>query len=164
VSKPKGSPKPFKHGAYSLLAMRTKGRPNGNTKLGRAFRARERDYLRDMVGGEENASLAERQLANDSTWCDFIIATMDFQLQGKRQLTRKGKPHPLIELRMRVAAHRRENYKLTGIKRVVKVQTLEELLAEDEPEAEQEAQQRDAFEAAEERRGTVEDDETDGPA
>jgi hypothetical protein len=112
----KGNTNSVKHGAYGLLALRSKGRPNGNTKLGRAFRSREREYLADL-GGEQNASLAERQLANDNTWCDFIIATMDFQLQGKRQLTRKGKPHPLIDLRMRVAAHRRENYKLTGVKR-----------------------------------------------
>ena len=42
---------------------------------------------------------------------------MDHQLQNKSQLTRKGKPHPLIDLRIRVAAHRRENYKLVGIKR-----------------------------------------------
>jgi hypothetical protein len=133
VSKPKQGRKPFKHGAYSLLAVRTKGRPNGNTKLGRAFRAREREYLADM-GGEENASLPEKQLANDNTWCDFILATLDFQLAGKRQLTRKGKPHPIIELRMRVAAHRRENYKLTGIKRVIKTKTLDEILSEDQDE------------------------------
>ena len=102
---------------------------NGNTKLGRAFRAREAESLRDLGGGD-NASLAERQLVNDNVWCDFIIATMDFQLEGKRQLIRKGKPHPLIDLRMRVAAHRRENYKLHGIKRVVKVKSLAELLDE----------------------------------
>ena len=123
-----GNTNSFHHGAYSLLAMRTKGlRPNGNTKLGRAFRAREREYLRDM-GGEENASLAERQIANDNTWCDFLIATMDCQLENKRQLVRKGKPHPLIDLRMRIAAHRRENYKLIGVKRVVKTLTLQDLL------------------------------------
>ena len=125
----KGNTNGFQHGAYSLLAMRTKGRPNGNTKLGRAFRAREAESLRDLGGGD-NASLAERQLVNDNVWCDFIIATMDFQLEGKRQLIRKGKPHPLIDLRMRVAAHRRENYKLHGIKRVVKVKSLAELLDE----------------------------------
>ena len=60
VKKPGGAPKgntsSFQHGAYSLLSMRTKGRPNGNTKLGRAFRAREKEYLQDMVGGVENAS------------------------------------------------------------------------------------------------------------
>ena len=134
VSKPKPSRKPtnFRHGAYSLLAMRTKGKPKGNTKLGRAFRAIEREYLADM-GGEENASRAARQLANDCTWCDFLIATMDFQLENKRQLTRKGKPHPIIELRMRVAAHRRENYKLTGIKRTPPpAKTLEQILNEDD--------------------------------
>jgi hypothetical protein len=123
-----GNTNKFRHGAYSLLAMRIKGlRPNGNTKLGRAFRAREREYLRDM-GGQENASLAERQVANDNTWCDFLIATMDCQLENKHQLVRKGKPHPLIDLRMRIAAHRRENYKLIGVKRVVKQLTLQDVL------------------------------------
>jgi hypothetical protein len=118
----KGNVNGFRHGAYSLLAMRTKGKPKGNTALGRAFRAREREYLQDM-GGEENASLAKRQIANDSTWCDFMIATMDHQLESKRRLVVKGKPHPLMELRMRVAAHRRENYKLAGIERVAKPAT-----------------------------------------
>jgi hypothetical protein len=132
----KGNTNGFRHGAYSLLAMRTKGKPKGNTALGRAFRAREREYLQDM-GGEENASLAKRQLANDNTWCDFMIATMDHQLETKRRLVIKGKPHPLIELRMRVAAHRRENYKLAGIERVTRVKTLDEILKEEEkPEGE----------------------------
>ena len=58
---PKGSANAFKYGAYALLAIRTKGRPNGNTKLGRAFRLQELEYMRDM-GGEENLSLAQRQL------------------------------------------------------------------------------------------------------
>ena len=126
-----GNTNNLNHGAYSLLAMRVKGsRPNGNSKLGRAFRSREREYLRDM-GGEEHASLAEKQLANDNVWCDFLIATMDHQLQNKSQLTRKGKPHPLIDLRMRVAAHRRENYKLVGVKRAPPaVMTLEQYVAQ----------------------------------
>jgi hypothetical protein len=98
--------------------MRTKGKPNGNTKLGREFRSREREYSQDL-GGEKELSLAQQQIINDSVWCDFMIAAMDFELQNKKRMTRKGKPHPLIDLRMRVAAHRRENYKLMGLKRVL---------------------------------------------
>jgi hypothetical protein len=116
----KGSANAFKYGAYALLAIRTKGRPNGNTKLGRAFRSQELEYMRDM-GGEENLSLAQRQLASDNVWCDLLIATMDNELATKKRLTRKGKPHPLIDLRMRVASHRRANYQLTGLKRTEKV-------------------------------------------
>jgi hypothetical protein len=115
---PKGNTKNFQSGAYSLLAMRTKGKPNGNTKPGREFRSREREYSQDL-GGEKELSLAQQQIINDSVWCDFMIAAMDFELQNKKRMTRKGKPHPLIDLRMRVAAHRRENYKLMGLKRVL---------------------------------------------
>jgi hypothetical protein len=114
----KGSANAFKYGAYALLAIRTKGKPQGNTKLGRAFRARELEYMQDM-GGEGNLSLAQRQTAADCTWCDLLIATMDNELATKKRLTRKGKPHPLIDLRMRTAAHRRDNYKLMGFKRVL---------------------------------------------
>jgi hypothetical protein len=135
-----GNSNRLRHGVYSVLAMRAKGgRPNGNTKLGRAYRAREREYLADM-GGEENTSLAERQLVSDSTWCDFVLATIDYQLQDKTRLTKKDRPHPLIDLRMRVAAHRRDNYKLLGTKRVSKQVSLEDYIAEkygsknDEPE------------------------------
>jgi hypothetical protein len=117
---PKGSANAIKYGTYALLAIRTKGRPNGNTKLGRAFRLQELQYMRDM-GGEENLSLAQRHLANDNVWCDLLIATMDNELATKKRLTRKGKPHPLIDLRIKVASHRRENYKLMGLKRVERI-------------------------------------------
>jgi hypothetical protein len=132
---PKGSANAFKYGAYALLAIRTKGKPNGNTKLGRAFRARELEYMADM-GGEENLSLAQRQTAADCTWCDLLIATMDNELATKKRLTRKGKPHPLIDLRMRTAAHRRDNYKLMGFKRVLPPpKSLADYMAEMQEEA-----------------------------
>jgi hypothetical protein len=138
-----GNTKAFKYGAYALLAIRTRGRPNGNTKLGRAFRLQELQYMRDM-GGEENLSLAERQIAADNVWCDLLIATMDNELATKKRLTRKGKPHPLIDLRMKVAGHRRANYQLVGLKRVQKAvdwrSVLRDAEAEDNGQAEPEAQ------------------------
>jgi hypothetical protein len=127
---PKGNTKNFQSGAYSLLAIRTKGKPDGNTKLGRAFRSQELEYMRDM-GGEENLSLAQRQIANDNVWCDFLIAAMDFELSTKKRLTRKGKPHPLIDLRIRVAGHRRANYQLIGLKRVQKTVDWRSVVQED---------------------------------
>lgn len=113
----KGNTDHFKHGAYSLLAIRKKGeRPNGNTKLGRAFRSQEREYIADL-GGVEDLSLAMRQIINDTVWCDFLIATCDYQLRNRVRLTKKDRPHPLIDLRMRVAAHRRDNFRLIGLRR-----------------------------------------------
>src|SRR5215813_10337371 len=135
ASKPKGGQKGntsgFKYGAYALLAIRTRGRPSGNTKLGRAFKVQELQYMRDM-GGEENLSLAERQIAADNVWCDLLIATMDNELATKKRLTRKGKPHPLIELRIRIASHRRENFKLVGLKRVAKTVDWRSVLQEED--------------------------------
>ena len=42
----------------------------------------------------------------------------------------EGKPHPLIELRVRIAAHRRDNFKLLDLKRNVRTKSLDEVLAE----------------------------------
>ena len=132
VSKPKPSPKPkpptnFKHGAYSLLAIRTKAdRPDEGTELYETFVAREEEYLRDL-GGADNASLAMRTLVNDTVWCDLFVATLDHQLDSRRQFTRKGKPVPIIDLRMKTSAHRRKNFRLMRLKRVTKEATWDDL-------------------------------------
>jgi hypothetical protein len=133
---PKGSANGFKYGAYSLLAMRVRGRPNGNTRLGRAFRALEKEYWQDL-GGVESMSLSQRRLVEDNVWCDFMVAVIDYDLQGRKQLTRKGKPLPLIDLRIRVAAHRRDNYKLLGLKRVAKTVSWEDYLEDIKQETRQ---------------------------
>jgi len=90
---------------FSMLALREKRGSHlpMNTSLGRAFGGREQEYLAD-IGGVESTSLAESQMVNDSTWCDFLILLLDFQLSTKRQIVRKGKPVASIELRMRLAA------------------------------------------------------------
>jgi hypothetical protein len=127
----KGNTNGVQSGVYSLLAIRVRegNRPNGNTSLGRQFRAIEREYYADL-GGEENLSRAERQMVGDTVWCDFMNAAIDANLSTKKTLTRKGKAHPLIDLRIKVAAHRRENYKLLGLKRVPKQVSWEETLRE----------------------------------
>jgi len=117
----------YRHGMYSLLAMRTsRDRPSLETRLGRAFKAAEQEYVRDL-GGEESMSRAMRQLINDTTWCDFFVATLDYQIQDRRQFTRDGKPIPIIELRMRIASHRRENYRLLGLERRTKIPSVSDI-------------------------------------
>jgi hypothetical protein len=126
--------------------MRVKGRPNGNTKLGRAFRAIEKEYWQDL-GGEESLSLSQRRVVEDNVWCDFLVAAMDYELQTKKRLTRKGRPHPLIDLRLRVAAHRRANYQLMGLKRVAKAISWEQQVAEAVAEVQQAEEKHDEEES-----------------
>jgi hypothetical protein len=49
-----------------------------------------------------------------------------------KSVIRKGRPHPIVDARTRLAAHRRENLRLLGLKRVAKTLTLNEILAKDD--------------------------------
>ena len=113
---PVGNQKALKHGLYGLMALRKKGKPNGRTSFGKAFRGAEQEYI-TAYGGDP--SPMETTLITDTVWCDFYIILIDGDLVGKR-LIRKGRPHPLLEIRLRLAAHRRENLKALGLKRVAK--------------------------------------------
>ena len=69
-------------------------------------------------------------LVEDLVWLDFYVLTCDHHLSQLRQFVRKGKPHPLVDVRVKLANSRRENLKLMGFKRVAKdSETLEEYLA-----------------------------------
>jgi hypothetical protein len=121
---PKDNANALKHGLYGLMALRKKGKPNGRTTFGKAFRASEQEYI-SAYGGDPSPMQA--RLITDTVWCDFYIIVIDNDLMGKR-LHRKGRPHPLLDIRLRIRAHRRENLKTLGLKRVAKTLTVSELL------------------------------------
>jgi len=118
-----------KSGVYALMKLRKMGKPDGRTAFGRMFRQREAEYTH-ALGGDLAPMMAT--LVNDVTWLDFYVGTIDGYLSGLRSLARKNKPHPLVDVRVKLANSRRENLKLIGLKRVTKPLTLDDLLAEDD--------------------------------
>ena len=52
----------------------------------------------------------------------------DNYLMQLKSLVRKGKPHPVLAIRLQLAAHLRENLKTLGLKRVSKTVTITDLL------------------------------------
>jgi len=108
--------RPLESGLYALMKLRKSGKPNGRTAFGKAFIKRQEDYV-EQYGGDP--SPAEMNLITDTTWTDFYVLAMDMELVNKK-LTRRGKAHPLLDIRVKLAAHRRENLKLLGLKRVQK--------------------------------------------
>ena len=106
------------------MAQRKNGKPNGRTAFGKAFKAREHDYI-EAYGGD--VSPMEMTLITDTVWHDFYVATIDAEI-AKGGLMIGAEAHPLLELRPRFAAHRRENIKLMGLKRVSKQITVTDLL------------------------------------
>ena len=47
---------------------------------------------------------------------------------GLESLIRKGRPHPVLQIRAQLSAHLRENYKTLGPKRVSKQVSISDLL------------------------------------
>src|SRR5262245_17289941 len=124
---PRGNTNGIQSGLYALMRLRKSGKPNGRTAFGKAFFKRESEYTL-MYGGDP--SPAERTLIMDTVWCDFYVAAIDLDLAGKK-LNRRGKPHPLIDIRVRLASHRRENLKSLGLRRVQKLVDWRETLREE---------------------------------
>ena len=117
-----------KHGLYTLIAQRRHGNVDRRTAFGRAFEARRKEYVQDLGG---DLSVMQIAIVEDTIWSGFYVSTIDNHLAGLKHLVRKGKAHPLLEIRVRLAAHRRENLKTLGLKRVAKpAQSLEDVIAE----------------------------------
>jgi hypothetical protein len=127
---PPGNMKAAKHGVNSLYKARRLGRIDKRTSFGQAFERRKREYV-SHLGGDQLSAM-ELALIEDTVWNDFYVTAYDVYLSGLKSVIRKGRPHPIIDARNRAAAHRRENLKLLGLKRVSKTLTLTEILANDD--------------------------------
>ena len=68
----------------------------------------------------DDASVMLHGIVEDTVWTEFYIASYDQYLAGLKSIIRKGRPHPITEARTRLAAHKRENIKLMGLKRVTR--------------------------------------------
>lgn len=113
----KGNTNGVKSGIYSLMKLRRAGQLDGRTALGKKFLEREQEYIR-ALGGDVSPML--ERIINDTVWCDLYLAVADNYLSQLKHLARKNKPHCLLETRLKIAAHRRENIKMLGLKRVPK--------------------------------------------
>src|SRR5262249_21532040 len=116
---PLANQKAFKHGVRGLQAKRKLGRLDKRTSFGKAFEARRKEYV-SHLGGDQLSAM-ELAIVEDTVWTDFYTAAYDAYLSSLKSVIRKGRPHPIIDARTRLAAHRRENLKTLGIKRVARV-------------------------------------------
>jgi hypothetical protein len=123
------------HGVYSLTAARRRGKIDKRTSFGRAFERRKAEYVAHLGG--DQLSAMELAIIEDTVWTDFYTTAYDLYLSSLKSVIRKGRPHPIVDARTKLAAHRRENLKTLGLKRVAKTLSLHEILAKDDdkPEA-----------------------------
>ena len=124
---PPGNMKAAKHGVYSLQAARKGGRVDRRTKFGKAFEARKKEYVSHLGG--DRLSAMELAIVEDTVWTDFYTAAYDAYLSSLKSVIRKGRPHPIVDARTKLATHRRENLKTLGLKRVSRTLSLNEIFA-----------------------------------
>lgn len=129
---PRGNQNAAKNGITGLRRMRKGGEIDKRTSFGRAFEARKAEYI-SHLGGDE-LSVMELAIIEDTVWTDFYTMAYDIYLSRLKSVIRKGRPHPVVDARTRLAAHRRENLKNLGLRRRTKTVSLQEILAKDEPE------------------------------
>jgi len=126
---PAGNQHAKKHGVRGLQIARRVGKIDKRTSFGQTFERRKREYIAHL-GGEVSAM--ELAIIEDTVWTDFYTTNYDVYLSSLKSVVRKGRPHPVVDARTRLAAHRRENLKLLGLKRVSKTLSLHDILAADD--------------------------------
>src|SRR5262245_38772178 len=127
---PPGNQFALKHGVRGLQNKRKHGKLDKRTSFGRAFEARKREYIAHLGG--DKLSAMELAIIEDTVWTDFYTMAYDVYLSGLKSVIRKGRPHPIIDARTRLAAHRRGNLQLLGLKRVAKTLTLDDILSKED--------------------------------
>jgi hypothetical protein len=115
---PPGNQHAKKHGVRGLQKARRVGKIDKRTSFGQAFERRKREYV-SHLGGDQLSAM-ELAIVEDTVWTDFYVTAYDIYLSKLKSVIRKGRPHPIVDARTKLAAHRRENLKTLGLKRVAK--------------------------------------------
>jgi hypothetical protein len=101
------------------------------TSLYRALREKEAELI-SALGGDPSPQ--EKAIIADTVKTMLFLGSLDHYLTGLKSLVRKGKVHAVLGERTRLGAHLRENLKTLGLKRIAKQVSLEQVLAEHEPQ------------------------------
>lgn len=130
-SGPPGNKNALQHGVYHYKRLLSGDALKRSTALYRALAAKEQELV-TALGGDPSPQ--ERAIIGDAVKTMLFLGSIDHYLQGLKSLVRKGRVHPVLAERTRLAAHLRENLKTLGLKRMVKQPTLAELFAGEDEE------------------------------
>lgn len=116
-SGPPGNINAFIHGARSFKNLLIEGGMDRRSSLFKALQVQERE-LSLALGGD--LSPQQQILVADSIKTKLFVASLDAYLTKLTSLVRKGRCHPVLAERTRLAGHLRENLKVLGLQRVAK--------------------------------------------
>src|SRR5262249_12694974 len=97
---PVGNQHAKKHGVRALQMARRIGQIDKRTAFGQAFEKRKREYIAHLGG---DVSAMELAIIEDTVWTDFYTTNYDVYLAGLKTTVRKGRPHPIVDARTRLA-------------------------------------------------------------
>ena len=112
-----GNKNALQHGLYTLRAMLNGDGLDKRTSLYHALAEKEQELV-SALGGDPSPQ--ERAIIADTVKNMLYVGSLDAYLIGLESLVRKGKVHPVVDVRTRLAAHLRENLKTLGLKRVAR--------------------------------------------
>jgi len=125
-----GNKNAVKHGLYVYKAMLDGNALDQRSSLFRALRDKEQEFI-VALGGDPSPQ--ERAIITDTVQTLLYRSSLNTYLMGLKSLVRKGRPHPVLDMEIKLAAHLRENLKTLGLKRIAKTLTLDDILNEDQP-------------------------------
>jgi len=125
LSGPPGNLNAMTHGVHHLKGMLNGDGLDKRTSLSRALVAKEQE-LSMALGGDPSPQ--ERLIIADTVKTILFLGSLDQYLTGLKSLVRKGRVHPVLAERTRLAGHLRENLKTLGLKRVSKELSLQDAL------------------------------------
>lgn len=137
-SGPPGNKNRQTHGYHSLVATLNKGHLDKRTLLGRFQMEKERE-LAAALGGDPSPQ--EVFLIADTVKTLLYLGCLDTYLTGLKSAVRKGRVHPVLTERFRLAGHIRENLKTLGLHRRIKTASVADLLNGKDDTAEAESVQ-----------------------
>jgi hypothetical protein len=116
-SGPPGNKNALVHGLHSYKAMLNGDGLDQRTSLYKALRDKEQELISSLGG---DPSPQEQAIIADSVKNMLYVASLDNYLMQLKSLVRKGRPHPVLDMRTKLAAHLRENLKALGLHRRTK--------------------------------------------
>lgn len=124
---PPGNLNALKHGITALDRRLKADRLDRRSFVYKWVKSRVAEYV-SALGGDPSPQ--EKAIIWDTAMMDFYISQVDAYFSRVR-IIRKGRSHPILTERTRLAAHRRENLKTLGLKRIeIKVDLATRLMLE----------------------------------
>ncbi len=119
-SGPPGNLNRMKHGFRAIDRRLKEGRLDGRSAVSRALKAKREGYTKALGRKPSQWDVAR---IKDAAQTEYYMDILDAYLMGLKSIVRKGRVHPVMAEKMRLAIHLGEIFKVLEPERRVKAAT-----------------------------------------